>query len=123
MTSPDPHGSNGFTHGKGYTVFADPSTLPTTGSGGDFTGWDWTMIEASIVGVAAVMNPGPDVTSQALQVSDPLSLWTAAQAFYTAQLNLEALAQIVKDQTEALAGANGPWQGQAATQFHDTLDI
>jgi hypothetical protein len=125
MTSPDPHGSNGFTHGDGYTVFANPSTLPNTGSGSapgsDFDGWDWTMIEASIVGVAAVMNPGPDVTAQALEVSDPQTLFDAATTFYTAQQNLQVVAQAVKDQTEALAGTNGPWQGQAATQFHDTL--
>ncbi|HYQ64010.1 hypothetical protein [Actinophytocola sp.] len=113
MGDADPENSGGFTKDSSG-VFANPSGLPTDGT--DFEGWTWKQIMAAINGGAAIA-PGSDGQQRALQISNPETLFTAASTFNTALLNLNAVAEIVTDQTAALAGPDGAWKGKGADQF------
>jgi uncharacterized protein YukE len=108
------YNGNGFNQGGDGTVFGDPGSDP--GSVSDYNTWDWKQIEAAINGMSAGVD-NSDNQGLAQAVSDPASLQTAADAFYTVQQTLSEIAQSLSDQANALAGPNGPWTGDAADSF------
>ncbi|MFE6742665.1 hypothetical protein ACFVGL_29120, partial [Streptomyces tubercidicus] len=80
---------------------------------GQYDGWTWRQIMAVIVGGSD--NTGGDRNeAHAKQFSDPESVQAAAEALNYTQRVLQEVAQSISDQTEALTGDNGPWQGAAA---------
>ncbi|SDM81477.1 WXG100 family type VII secretion target [Allokutzneria albata] len=103
-----------------------------TGAGGsrsDYDTWDWKQIKAAVTGSAAVPTKynGKDVDptsshQRASGVSDPQSLYNAANDFFQAREVLNMVGTSVKQQTEALAGEDGIWQGEAATAFKGLMD-
>ena len=113
------YNGNGFDQGGDGAVFGDPGSDP--GSVSDYDTWDWKQIEAAINGMSAGVD-NSDNSSHAASVSDPGSLQTAANAFYTVQMTLSGIAQSLSDQANALAGPNGPWTGDAADSFIDMIN-
>ena len=118
MSNTDYNG-NGFNQGGDGAVFGDPGSDP--GSVSDYDTWDWKQIMAAINGMSAGVD-NSDNTSHAQSVSDPTSLQTAADAFYSVQQTLAQIAQSLSDQANALAGPNGPWTGDAADSFIDMMN-
>lgn len=89
----------------------------TGDSGKDFDGLTWKQIEAAILGGGS-MTGGQDQLDRAYSNVNWQSLQAAAGVFQTTQLTLNVVAQAIKQQTEALAGAdNGAWKGTAAKNF------
>ncbi|MDH6630644.1 uncharacterized protein YukE [Streptomyces sp. LBL] len=86
---------------------------------GDYKDWDWKQIMQAVTGGAALDNAKDTETAAA--ISDPQSVQEAANAFYYTQKVLEDVAQSLKEQSEALAGDKGPWQGQAAQAFNTAM--
>ncbi|QMU77119.1 WXG100 family type VII secretion target [Streptacidiphilus sp. PB12-B1b] len=112
------YNNNGFNQGDDGAVFGDPGSDP--GSVSDYNTWDWKQIMAAINGMSAGVD-NSDNDTHALSVSDPSTLQTAADAFYTVQLTLSQIAQSLQDQANALAGPHGPWTGDAADSFIDMM--
>ena len=119
MSSGTDYNSDGFNQGDDGTVFGDPGSDP--GSVSDYDTWDWKQIEAAINGMSAGVDDSSN-QSHAESVSDPNSLQTAANAFYSVQQTLSMIAQSLSDQAAALAGPNGPWTGDAADSFVDMIN-
>ncbi|MGH3431427.1 MAG: hypothetical protein ACRDQB_01180, partial [Thermocrispum sp.] len=91
------------------------------GGANDFESWDWKQIKAAVVGGAAMV-PGEGGHERASMVADPGTLYAASGAFNSALLALRMVAENVRLQAEALAGADGPWQGAAATSFRTMME-
>ena len=113
------YNSNGFNQGGDGAVFGDPGSDP--GSVSDYDTWDWKQIMAAINGMSAGVDSSGN-QSHALSVSDPTSLQSAADAFYSVQQTLAQIAKSLSDQANALAGPNGPWTGDAADSFIDMMN-
>jgi hypothetical protein len=94
------------------------SNYQSSGSPDDFNSWGWKQIMAAITGLAGA---GADDTAGfagAGSVSNPQTLYDAADTLFVVQRTLQMVAQSVTAQANALAGgANAPWQGEAATTF------
>ncbi|MEU2743386.1 WXG100 family type VII secretion target, partial [Streptomyces sp. NPDC007095] len=83
---------------------------------GDYSGWDWRKIKSAITGGADGDDAQYDLT-----LSDPQTVQDAANAFYYTQKVLEDVAKSLSEQSDALAGEERPWQGQAAHAFKATM--
>ncbi|MEV6605651.1 hypothetical protein [Kutzneria sp. NPDC051319] len=96
---------------------ADPnpdSNNPGEGTPDDFTQWDWHKIMTAVVGAY-----GNNTNSG---LSDPNSLYTAANALEYVKNTLQMVAQSIKDQADALSyGDDAPWKGAAAGQFNQMM--
>ncbi|MGW0999546.1 WXG100 family type VII secretion target, partial [Streptomyces sp. NPDC002523] len=116
----DKYNSGGFKEGEGSGggIFSNPGGDP--GSVSDYDTWDWKQIEANIVGMSAGARDAANL-DRAAQTANPQSLMDAAHAFYVVQLTLEMVAESLTAQTKALAGSDGPWKGDAADAFFDTM--
>ncbi|GLY54509.1 WXG100 family type VII secretion target, partial [Lentzea sp. NBRC 102530] len=82
---------------------------------GDYDKWDWKAIKASIWNGAAV-----SATSREDLVdgpSDPQTLWSAAVTFLEVQTVLHTIGKTLAKHSEALAGEDGPWKGEASAAF------
>ncbi|MEU9348162.1 WXG100 family type VII secretion target, partial [Streptomyces sp. NPDC048278] len=81
---------------------------------GEYGDWDWKQV------MKAVTGQDPDNPDQS-QPSNPQSLQDAANTFWYVEQVLQEVGQSVSDQTEALAGQYGPWQGPAAQAFTSAM--
>ncbi|MGW4826377.1 hypothetical protein ACWEOG_02255 [Amycolatopsis japonica] len=96
-------------------VFGDPSGAG--GDGSEYDSFDWKQVKAAITGGAAYA-PSGQGAERAAGVSDPASLWRAANVFQFVQGVLAMTAGSLRDQGEALAGGgSAPWKGEAASVF------
>jgi hypothetical protein len=118
MADSNRYQGDGFTEGDDGTVFGDSGSDP--GSISDYDTWDWKQIEAAINGMSAGVGSQGN-RDHATSVSSPLSLVDAADAFAYAMNTFTVVAKSLTDQAEALAGSNGPWQGDAAEAFLDMM--
>lgn len=114
----DKYNSGGFKQTGDGAIFPDLSDDPADYK--DYQFWDWKQIEAAILG-STQGNGSQQNQDAAHGIADPESLQNAAETFYFVQRTLEQIAQILADQTKALAGPDGPWRGDAADVFYDTL--
>jgi hypothetical protein len=110
---------DGFTQGGDNSIFGDLGSDP--GSISDYDTWDWKQIEAAINGMSAGVDNSAN-NEHAASVSSPDSLLKAAQAFAYAQNTFTIVAKALSDQANALAGTDGPWQGDAAEAFFDMIN-
>jgi hypothetical protein len=96
---------------------ADPSednNNPGEGTADDFTTWDWHKIMTSIVGYYG------DATDTGL--SNPTTLYTAANTLEYVKNALTMVAQSIRDQADALSyGDDAPWKGAAAESFNTLM--
>jgi len=88
---------------------ADPNpdnNNPGEGTPDDFTQWDWHKIMTALVGFyGSNSNSG---------LSDPTSLYTAANTLEYVKNTLTMVAKSIQDQADALSyGDNAPWKGAA----------
>ncbi|MCH0567246.1 hypothetical protein [Streptomyces sp. MUM 2J] len=113
------YNTGGFKEGGDGAVFGDPGTDP--GSIHDYDSWDWKQIKAAIYGMSAAVHSAEN-EEHAKSVSNPQSLMDAAEHFYYAQAVLSGIAESIAAQAKALAGDDGPWKGDAADAFRDTMD-
>jgi hypothetical protein len=95
---------------------ADNGSSVTGGGGsshavGDYSHLGWKDVMRYVTG-ADPDHPENDPTASL--ISDPQTIQDAADAFWYTQTLLQDAAQSLSDQTEALTGASGPWQGEAA---------
>ena len=84
---------------------------------GDYSAWDWKHIMAAITGSGA--GTGDDQRAQA--TSDPQTIQDAADTFYYVQRVLNEVGKSIGEQSEALTGEGGPWQGEAAQSFRTVM--
>ncbi|MGW0513536.1 hypothetical protein ACWD1W_30555 [Streptomyces olivaceoviridis] len=115
----DKYNSGGFTQNSDGAIFSNLSD--DLDRKDVFDSWDWKQIMAAILG----SSQGGDTeenASHARSIAYWPSLQQAAEAFYFVQRTLEQVASVMADQTKALAGPDGPWRGDAADAFHDTMD-
>ncbi|MFI0227187.1 hypothetical protein [Streptomyces lydicus] len=103
---------NGFDKGDDGALYAAPSQASSVN---DYDTWDWKQIEAAISGGAAMADTSDH--GRATGVSDPATLVEAGNIFYRVQLVLEMVSKSLDEQSTALAGASGPWRGEAAESF------
>ncbi|WP_310719267.1 hypothetical protein [Streptomyces lydicus] len=103
---------NGFDKGDDGALYAAPSQASSVN---DYDTWDWKQIEAAISGGAAMADTSDH--GRANGVSDPATLVEAGNIFYRVQLVLEMVSKSLDEQSTALAGASGPWRGEAAESF------
>ncbi|WP_077193690.1 hypothetical protein [Streptomyces lydicus] len=103
---------NGFDKGDDGALYAAPSQASSVN---DYDTWDWKQIEAAISGGAAMADTSDH--GRANGVSDPATLVEAGNIFYRVQLVLEMVSKSLDEQSTALAGASGPWRGEAAEAF------
>jgi uncharacterized protein YukE len=96
---------------------ADPSednNNPGEGTADDFSTWDWHKIMTAIVGY---YGSGADTG-----LSNPSTLYTAANTLEYVKNTLQMVAQSIKDQADALSyGDDAPWKGQAAEAFNTLM--
>ncbi|MFG2828503.1 hypothetical protein ACGFWI_13760 [Streptomyces sp. NPDC048434] len=114
MADPKNYSDNntgGFKNASGGVIADD--TGDTTG---DYSNWDWKKIMAAVTGGAAQSDQ-----SAVLHPSDPQTIQTAADSLYYTQRVLQEVAKAVSEQTEALTGEHGPWQGQAARALNSAM--
>ncbi len=115
MTSSEGSSGNGFSVQPNGT-FGDPSSTPSS----DLNFWSnltWKQIMAAVNGGAGYDPNDQTAVEQVAAISDPTTLFSAANSFYFAQRLMTMVAQSITDQANALAGPHGPWQGDAATEF------
>ncbi|MBS2539427.1 hypothetical protein KGQ20_42455, partial [Catenulispora sp. NF23] len=117
MGSTDDTSGGGFTKGPDDSVYGNPNS---PGSVSDYAGWDWHQIEAAIMGGTSLENA--DDVSRAGGISNPQTLVTAANSFFQVQQALQMVAQVLHDQSHALAGDDQPWKGPAADAFLTMMD-
>ncbi|MFG2828504.1 hypothetical protein ACGFWI_13765 [Streptomyces sp. NPDC048434] len=87
---------------------------------GDYSNWDWRKIMSAIHGGAAYSEDAANA-DRAQRTSDPQTIQTAADSLYYTQRVLQEVAKAVSEQTEALTGEHGPWQGQAARALNSAM--
>jgi len=96
---------------------ADPSETnnnPGEGSPDDFNSWDWHRIMTAIVGYY-----GNNADSG---LSNPQSIYTAANTLEYVKNTLQMVSQSIQDQADALSyGDDAPWKGEAATAFNQMM--
>ncbi|WP_329138182.1 hypothetical protein OG552_29865 [Streptomyces sp. NBC_01476] len=119
MANDNRYQGDGFTQGDDGAIFGDSGSDP--GSISDYDTWDWRQIMAAVNGMSSGVGSATNL-EHAASVSSPASLLNAAHAFAYAQNTLTIIAQSLKDQANALAGTNGPWQGDAAEAFFDMMN-
>ncbi|ALO99330.1 hypothetical protein SHL15_8380 [Streptomyces hygroscopicus subsp. limoneus] len=107
----------------GFQQHGDGAIFPNLGDdipNDDFTGWDWKQFAAAILGSSQgdQSQQNADLTRK---IADYQSLENAAMAFNLVERTLAQVAQVMADQTKALAGPDGPWRGDAADTFYDTV--
>ncbi|ONI76975.1 hypothetical protein ALI144C_33180 [Actinosynnema sp. ALI-1.44] len=105
--------------GTGVTVNKNDGSVVATGVFGeksDYDKWGWKEIMARITGAGAISQQARDKLDVGA-VSNPETLWNAATAIRMAKEVLASVGKSINDQTKALAGEGGPWQGEAATAF------
>ncbi|MET7287435.1 hypothetical protein [Streptomyces sp. NPDC005573] len=83
---------------------------------GDYSHWNWKLIMAAITGGAANADD-----SSITYPSDPQTVQDAANTLYYTQQVLQEVGQAITDQTNALTGENGPWQGPAAQALDSAM--
>ncbi len=84
----------------------------------DYSSWTWKQILAAITGQDA---DHPENNAAAPQLSNPQTLQDAADTFWYVEQVLQAVGKNVSDQTEALTGQHGPWQGAAAKALNSAM--
>ncbi|MEU2778026.1 WXG100 family type VII secretion target [Streptomyces sp. NPDC007162] len=97
----------------------DNGTSTSTGNGtgdpaSEYGDWSWKQV------IKAVAGEDPDNPGQS-QPSNPQALQDAANAFWYVEQVLQEVGQSIADQTEALVGEHGPWQGEAAQAFSGAM--
>ncbi|MFH9090392.1 WXG100 family type VII secretion target, partial [Streptomyces sp. NPDC017676] len=115
----DKYNTGGFSQTTDGAIF--PNLSDELDRPDAYNGWDWKQIMAAILGSSQGDNT-PANADHRRGIADPQSLQDAADAFYFVQRTLEQVASVMADQTKALAGPDGPWRGDAADVFHDTID-
>ncbi|MET8767347.1 hypothetical protein ABZV94_10510, partial [Streptomyces sp. NPDC004658] len=115
----DKYNSGGFTQNDDGAIFSNLSD--DLDRKDVFDSWDWKQIMAAILG-SSQGGLTEENASHARSIAYWPSLQQAADAFHFVQRTLEQVASVMSDQTKALAGPDGPWRGDAADVFHDTLD-
>jgi hypothetical protein len=88
----------------------------SSSSGGDYTGFDWKQVMKAVTG-SDPDDPGQNGST----ISNPQTLQDAADGFWYAEQVLQDAATAISDQSDALAGPDGPWQGAAAKSFHSAM--
>ncbi|MFI9387387.1 hypothetical protein [Kutzneria sp. NPDC052558] len=96
---------------------ADPNpdnNNPGEGTPDDFTQWDWHKIMTAIVGYyGSNSNSG---------LSDPSTLYTAANTLEYVKNTLAMVSKSIQDQADALSyGDDAPWKGAAAGAFNQMM--
>src|SRR5438445_488990 len=95
-----------------------------SGSADDFSTWDWKQIEAAITGIAAAHSGDAQGFQDALQVSNPQTLFAAANTFEYVKQTLMMVYDSIEKQTDALThGDNAPWKGPASESFRKMMSV
>jgi len=93
-----------------------------SGSPDDFGSWDWKQIEAAITGIAAAHSGDTQGFQDAQLVSNPQTLYDAANTFEYVKQTLQMVHTSISDQTDALAnGDHAPWKGPASQAFRQMM--
>ncbi|MBY8886058.1 hypothetical protein K7472_14495 [Streptomyces sp. PTM05] len=105
----------------GFTTDSDGTWATDDGdTTGDYSDWDWRKIMAAICGGSAYTGDTAN-TRRAQQYSDPQTLQTAADTLAYVEGVLQEVARAISEQTDALTGEHGPWQGAAATALNGAM--
>ena len=105
----------------------DDGAVTSTYQGGtspdDFNSWSWKQIMAAIKGISAASSDDTAGFEAAQSVSDPSTLYDAADTILGVQQTLQMVYRSVSDQADALSGGDdAPWNGDAATAFNTMMD-
>jgi len=115
MASPntaDPTDGGQFSQGNDGSLYGNPDT---PGTASDYSTWTWKQIEAAIDGGSMLLSGDQ---SQAQGVSNPQTLWQAADIFNNVMILLQNIGQDLQASSQQFAGGDGsPWQGDAANAF------
>ncbi|MGI5499190.1 hypothetical protein [Lentzea sp. CA-135723] len=107
----------GYRHGdEGALIALEDGNY---GTKADYDTWDWKAIKSAIANIAAA-TAGSEV-AEGERVSNPESLWDAAETFRKIKEVLIVVGDSITEQAEAVAGEDGPWQGLAATTVLGTM--
>ncbi|MGW6449964.1 hypothetical protein [Lentzea sp. NPDC055074] len=108
---------NGYRLGEeGALIALDDGSY---GQKSDYDTWDWKAIKSAIANLAAATE-GTTV-DKSERVSDPESLWDAAETFRKIKEVLIVVGDSVAEQAEAVGGEDGPWKGPAAAAVVGTM--
>ncbi|MEU4745974.1 hypothetical protein AB0G02_36700, partial [Actinosynnema sp. NPDC023658] len=99
------------------------------GSPADYDTMDWKQIQAVITGAAAVGKTDSDgrpidrvsIEQRMETVSNPASLWNAAEDLRWVQEALKAVGVNLEQQVKSLTGEDGPWRGEASEAFQTLM--
>ncbi|MET7287434.1 hypothetical protein [Streptomyces sp. NPDC005573] len=115
--------SNGYLDDNSGGFITDSEGTWSDGQGditGDYSRWDWRRIMTAIRGGAAYTDTTAH-TERAARASNPQNVQDAANTLYYTEQVLQEVAQAITDQTNALTGENGPWQGPAAQALNRAM--
>ncbi|MFE7117555.1 hypothetical protein ACFU99_19280, partial [Streptomyces sp. NPDC057654] len=85
---------------------------------GDYSTWGWKAVVKAVTG----QDPDhPENNVNAKSLVDPQTVQDAADSFWYAEQVIQQSAQAIKEQSDALAGENGPWKGAAAQALHGVM--